>query len=732
MEQPLQKLEGVVEHLIYENRDTGYSVFEVRSGDSYVVVTGTVGEVCIGQTVEAYGRMEVHPSHGEQFRAQTCNIALPTQQEGVLAYLSSGALPYVGPATAKKMVALFGDQTLEVIAQQPQLLTQIKGITDQKALAISAEFRRMFGVQEVVAWLGRYQIPPARAVEVFRHYGPHTLQMLMDNPYLLCGEPLNLKFSLADQIAAEQKMDPDDSLRVTAGALYALRYNANQGHTCIPRQRLVESTASFIRLEPERVDRQVEAMLDTQELCRKEFEGTEYLFLPDLLRAEEDIAAILAQRSQYPALPGRGLEGKIRILEQTQGLRYAPLQKEAILKAMENRVFVLTGGPGTGKTTVLNAVLALCQEQGEQVALCAPTGRAAKRLSEITSCKATTIHRLLEVDYTSGSVRFIHNSQNLLKQGVVILDEMSMVDVKLFQSLLLALRPSCRVIMVGDAQQLPSVGPGNVLGEIIQSGVVPVVRLTEIFRQAQESLIVRNARRISQGEMITPGEKTDDFFLMERTGLPCAETVCQLVCQRLPAAYGYDPVQDIQVLTPTKTGYSGTVELNRELQKRLNPPMPGKPEIQWGDRVFRLGDKVMQVRNNYDLLYEREDGEPGAGVFNGDIGIVVAVDPVDQTLQVKMDDRLVAYSKDVLGDLETAYAITIHKSQGNEFPAVVLAVSDPPRKLCYRNLIYTGVTRARKLCVVVGSKRVVEQMIQNTRQAKRYSCLARLLQEALK
>lgn len=731
MEQPLQKLEGVVEHLIYENRDTGYSVFEVRSGDSYIVVTGTVGEICIGQTVEAYGRMEVHPSHGEQFKAQTCNIALPTQQEGVLAYLSSGALPYVGPATAKKLVALFGDETLEVIAQQPQLLTQIKGITDQKAMAISAEFRRMFGVQEVVAWLGRYQIPPARAVEVFRHYGPHTLQMLMDNPYLLCGEPLNLKFSLADQIAAEQKMDPDDSLRVTAGALYALRYNANQGHTCIPRQRLVESTASFIRLEPEQVDRQVEAMLETQELCRREFEGTEYLFLPDLLRAEEDIAAILAQRSQYPALPVRGLEGKIRILEQTQGLRYAPLQKEAILKAMENRVFVLTGGPGTGKTTVLNAVLALCQEQGEQVALCAPTGRAAKRLSEITSCKATTIHRLLEVDYTSGTVRFIHNSQNLLKQGVVILDEMSMVDVKLFQSLLLALRPSCRIIMVGDAQQLPSVGPGNVLGEIIQSGAVPVVRLTEIFRQARESLIVRNAQRISQGEMIAPGEKTDDFFLMERTGLPCAETVCQLVCQRLPAAYGYDPIQDIQVLTPTKTGYSGTVELNRELQKRLNPPRAGKPEIQWGDRVFRLGDKVMQVRNNYDLLYEREDGEPGAGVFNGDIGIIVAVDPVDQTLQVKMDDRLVAYSKDVLGDLETAYAITIHKSQGNEFPAVVLAASDPPRKLCYRNLLYTGVTRARKLCVVVGSRRVLEQMIQNTRQAKRYSCLARLLKEEL-
>lgn len=731
MPAPLQKLEGVVEHLIYENRETGYSVFEVRSGDSYVVVAGTVGEVCIGQKVEAYGQMEVHPNHGEQFKAQSCNVMLPEQKEGILAYLSSGALPYVGPATAKKLVSLFGDETLEVIAQEPMKLTQIKGITEQKAQAISNEFRRMFGVQEVVAWLGRYQIPPVKAVEVFRYYGPHTLQMLTDNPYLLCGEPLNLKFSVVDIIAAEQKIQPEDTLRVTAGALYALRYNANQGHTCVPRQRLVESTASFIRLEPEQVDRSVEAMLETQELSRKEFDGTEYLFLPDLLRAEEDIASILAQRSQYPPLPSRGIENKIRILEQTQNLKYAPLQKEAIIKAMENRVFVLTGGPGTGKTTVLNGVLALCQEQGEQVALCAPTGRAAKRLSEITECKATTIHRLLEVDYSSGVVRFIHNSQNLLKQSVVILDEMSMVDVKLFQALLLALRPSCRVIMVGDSEQLPSVGPGNLLGEIIQSGVVPVVRLTEIFRQAEKSLIVRNARRISQGEMIAAGDKSDDFFLMERTGISCAETICQLVCQRLPAAYGYDPVQDIQVLTPTKTGWGGTIELNKELQRLLNPPDRNKPEIQWGDRFFRLGDKVMQVRNNYDLIYEREDGEPGAGVFNGDIGIIVRVDPQEQTLLVKMDDRLVAYGKDVLGDLEMAYAITVHKSQGNEFPAVVLAAGDPPRKLCYRNLLYTGVTRARKLCVVVGSKRVVEQMIQNTRQAKRYSCLSRLLREEL-
>ena len=463
----------------------------------------------------------------------------------------------------------------------------------------------------------------------------------------------------------------------------------------------------------------------------KLFDGTPYIYLPDLLEAEEDIAARLAMLTKRGKNTAHGLDKNIQILELTQGFAYAPLQKEAIRKAMTENCLVLTGGPGTGKTTTVNAILQLLEDQAERVALCAPTGRAAKRLSELTGRKASTIHRLLEVDYTGGVVSFIHNDKNLLKCDVVILDEMSMVDVKLFQALIAALRYSCRIIMVGDADQLPSVGPGNILGEIIRSGLVPTVCLNEIFRQAKRSLIVENAHHIISGEPLQKGGKTDDFFFLESDGDAAQRLVCDLVTTRLPRSYGFDPIRDIQVLCPTKLGPTGTQALNVELQNLLNPEQTGKPQLQSAARVFRVGDKVMQVRNNYEIIWNRIGGEQGVGAYNGDIGIVESINTRDRSMVVRMDDKRLVYPAENLNELEIAYAITVHKSQGSEFPAVILPVAQVPPRLCYRNLFYTGVTRARKLCIVAGRRDVVNRMMGNIRQNLRYSGLAYLLQAEL-
>lgn len=733
-ETELLKLEGTVTHCIYENAETGYAVFEVDAGGTDVVVAGNVGSVDNGMTVTVYGRMTNHPSYGQQFKAESCESSLPKDTASLLSYLSSGVLPFIGPATAKKIVAKFGDDTLTVIAETPQMLCELKGINPEKAAAISNEFRRMYGVREVIAWFARYGLTPQNAVTAYRAFGPHTVEALTQNPYLLCGEPLQLKFSQVDGIANALQFDAGDRLRVGAGLLYALRHNANNGHTCLPRAKLLDSTARFLRVEPSAIEVALDELISLEELRSRDFDGVEYVYLPDLLSAEEDIAARLGELSTFPTEPPKTLDSDIRALEIVQGFEYAALQREAIRLALSSRVMVLTGGPGTGKTTTVNAILALYEGMYDRVALCAPTGRAAKRLSELTSHNASTIHRLLEVDYTSGAVRFIHNEKNLLKYDVIILDEMSMVDVKLFQALLAATRYHCRIIMVGDADQLPSVGPGNILGEILQAGALPTVRLTEIFRQAQKSLIVQNAHRIVAGQMPQKGGRDDDFFMIESVGLACQKLVCDLVSTRLPKTYDLDPVRDIQVLCPTKVGATGSVELNRRLQEILNPPQPGKPQLggERDSKILRCGDKVMQIKNDYDITYERNGAEAGVGAYNGDLGIITAIDTDNRCVTVQMDDRKYTYSAEQLNELEPAYAVTVHKSQGSEFPAVVMPVGDVPARLCYRNLLYTGVTRARRLCVLAGTARTEQAMVQNVRQNMRYSCLRFMLLDATK
>ena len=731
MEQELEQIEGTVEDIIYENPDNGYVVFEVSGGGVITVVCGIVGELHAGVSVVCRGKYENHATYGRQFHAQECETDMPKDLEAVYAFLASKSLPYIGAKTAEKILNKFGAQSLEIIANDPAQLTAIPGISADKADRIQQEFKRMFGMRELIAYLSQFEISPRRAMEVFRAFGPGAMQAISNNPYLLCGEPLQLDFRHADSIAQYYHMEGDCVQRLEAALLRTLRHNANNGHTCLPRNQLIDTASNFIHQPPEKLGEALNRCLEEEELGAKVFDGTQYIYLPDLLSAEQDIAhrlAILTRRGKQTA---RNLDQNIQILELTQGFAYAPLQREAIRKAMTENCLVLTGGPGTGKTTTVNAILQLLEQQAERVALCAPTGRAAKRLSELTGRKASTIHRLLEVDYTGGVVSFVHNDKNLLKCDVVILDEMSMVDVRLFQALVTALRYSCRIIMVGDADQLPSVGPGNILGEVIRSGLVPTVCLNEIFRQAKRSLIVENAHHIISNEPLQKGGRADDFFFLEADGDAAQQLVCDLVTTRLPRSYGFDPIRDIQVLCPTKLGPTGTQALNAALQNLLNPPRKGKPQLQSASRVFRVGDKVMQVRNNYEILWQRIGGEQGVGAYNGDIGIVESINPRDRSMVVRMDDRRMLYPAENLNELEIAYAITVHKSQGSEFPAVILPVAQVPPRLCYRNLFYTGVTRARKLCVVAGRRDVVNRMMSNIRQNLRYSGLCALLKEEL-
>ncbi|MEG0803893.1 MAG: AAA family ATPase, partial [Pygmaiobacter sp.] len=644
-------------------------------------------------------------------------------------YLASGPLPGIGPVTARRIVEQFGEDALLIIENNPSELARVKGMTMTKAIAASNEFRRVFGVREAIASLAKLGIGAATAISLYRALGPSMLELIHENPYLLCASPAWLPFRTVDTIAAELNFEKECQSRVKAGVSYVLRHNTGNGHCCLPTKKLLATVAKFIDVEQITIEEAIDIAVSEGDLVAFETGGVEYLYLPEYFRGEMLISGHLKTLLHLPLQKMSNPDKAIALLELTQGLRYAPLQRKAIETALTSNCMVLTGGPGTGKTTTIKAIIALFEQQADRVALAAPTGRAAKRMGELCGKEAKTIHRLLEVDYGSGeTIRFIHNEHNPLKCDVVIIDEMSMVDLPLFESLLRALRPQCKIILVGDSDQLPSVGAGNVLRDIIDSAVIPVVCLRDIFRQAAESRIVRMAHGIVEGVLPDANEKNGDFFFIEAGALASSQLVCELVSARLPAAYGFDAVRDIQVLCPSKLGSCGTIALNAKLQELLNPPQPGKGQLVYMGTVYRVGDKVMQVRNNYDIVYSREGGEAGTGAFNGDMGIILKADARAQTLVVGIDDKTYVYQGEHLREIEIAYAVTIHKSQGSEFSAVVLPVaSDTPARLCYRNLIYTGVTRAKQLLVLCGSKTTFASMVENDRRMLRYSCLANLL-----
>ena len=728
-EDQLLEMTGSVEDIVFRNEKNGYTILELNNGQELVTVVGSLPWVSVGEVLHVMGKWTKHPTFGMQFKAEGFERFKPETTDALLKYLSSGAVKGIGPAMAAKIVAAFGENTLKVLEQEPERLTVIKGITKAKALKLSEEFRQSHGVRDAMEVLCGYGLTPEEALRVWRVIGPSCVELIRENPYSICEEEAGVPFEKADAIAAALERPQDDAWRVRAGVEYVLRHNLNNGHTCIPADKLAAAAARMLGVPLELAQEAVEELAGDGTLVRRQLGGRDFLFLPRLFQAEVYTASRILTMLRFPARPIPGAAGLIEAVERQTGMQYAQLQKDASREALESGLLILTGGPGTGKTTTLKAIIRILKEKGEKVLLAAPTGRAAKRMSDLTGQEAKTIHRLLQVEWDENDHQsFARNEKNLLDCDALILDELSMVDILLFEAVLRALPLGCRLIMVGDCDQLPSVGPGNVLGDLIASGKVPVVQLTEIFRQSMESLIVTSAHRIVAGQMPELANHSSDFFF-----LPCpdpddlANLIVDLCRRRLPASYGYSPMTDIQVLAPGRKGELGTIELNRRLQAALNPPEKGKKEITIHGVLFREGDKVMQVKNDYHLGWTKLDGTTGEGVYNGDLGVLCEIDRKASTVTVQLEDRFVLYELEAASELELAYAMTVHKSQGSEFAAVVMPMYPGPSQLSYRNLLYTAVTRARSLLVLAGTRQALAAMVENDRKTRRYSGLCRFL-----
>lgn len=727
------RISGVVSHVTFTNKENGFTVLELESGDELVTAVGVMPELNAGELLELSGYWDFHASFGRQFKVEMCERRMPASAGDILRYLSSGGVKGIGPKTAVKVVERFGEETFEVLENEPERLAQIKGISLEKAKEISADFKKQFAVREIMIALERYGMTTAECVAAFRVFGARASDIITRNPYALCSEGVGFSFSRAETIAQALPSPPDKGYRLQAGVLHVMSHNLSNGHTCIPRDKLFAPCAELLSTNDDTVDITIDELVGSGRLVSRDINGREFLFLPYIYKAEKNAAEHIKQLLKFPPAGRPAPEKEVDRLEKQTGIKYGKRQREAIITAVEKGMLILTGGPGTGKTTTLNGILRFFEEDGLKVALAAPTGRAAKRMSEVTGRNAKTIHRLLEVEWDKNDrPQFSRNARNPLEANAVILDELSMVDITLFSSFLEALPIGCRLIMVGDSDQLPPVGAGNVLHDLISSGEIPVVELKEVFRQAMESLIVENAHRIVKGDapILNVSDK-DFFFIQNESPFLAAKTVTDLCTARLPKAYGYSPLDNIQVICPSRMGDSGTYNLNRMLQSALNPQDAAKAEITVAGTVFREGDKVMQTRNNYNIEWTSSDSE-GTGIFNGDIGMLRKIDMRTRTVDIMFDDRKAVFPFESLQELELAYAVTVHKSQGNEFDVVVMPVAGVPPRLAYRNLLYTGVTRAKKMLVLVGSKRQVCAMAANDKKARRYSALEHFLKETEK
>lgn len=726
------ELSGSVEDVIYKNADNGYTVINLGCDEGLIAVVGNLGDVNEGERLSLRGGWITSPKYGRQFKAAMCERSMPETESEISAYLGSGVIKGLGPAIAKKIVKQFGTEALDIIDNDCMQLTVIKSITSDKALYISNEYHKITGVNEVIKFLGEYNFGPAHAISVWSAFEHDSIKQIKTNPYILCTSGIDIDFRSVDRMAADLGFDAENSDRVRAGIVYVLHENANAGHTCLPTEKLRESVCDNLGIER----RQFESCLDDCEekdwVVRITLGKREFVYLPEYYLAETYIAKKLAFMLRTSAQYEKDYSDEIRGVEFSENIQYEDLQRAAISACLTGSVFILTGGPGTGKTTTLNGVIKILKAQKKRILLCAPTGRAAKRMSDLTGEPARTIHRLLEVDFTAkGELKFKRNETNPLPADVVIADEMSMVDALLMCSLVRAIKPTSKFIMVGDSNQLPSVGAGNVLKDLIASHYIPSVELKEIFRQAAQSLIVTNAHRIVNGEFPVLDDRQNDFFFMNKSlESDIAELVIQLAKQRLPDTYGFSPIDDIQVLCPTKMGMAGTKELNKQLQSALNPPSQNKAELKFFDVIFRTGDKVMQTKNDYDVLWTKNN-EKGSGIFNGDIGIIRSVDRFSQNVTIDFEGRVAIYTSEMLRRLEHAYAITIHKSQGSEYDAVIIPITAFTHNLLYRNLLYTGVTRAKKMIIVIGTKELVKTMVDNNRKMLRYSLLRPLLEKEM-
>lgn len=726
-------VEGIVENLIFQNEENGYTVLcLVTDQGEAVTVVGCIPCVGPGEGMTVTGVWVNHPTYGAQLTAEIVERRMPEGEDEIVSYLASGIIKGVGPATAARLVERFGEDTLAVIEEEPERMSVIKGITAKKAMEISAAFRELTGLRRVMEFMARYDLPTTLAMQLYRIYGGEALPRLKENPYLLSGERYGMDFSTMDEIALSMDFGADDPCRVEAAIEYELTYNLNNGHVFLPRQKLVAATAQLIDLPADAVEMALDRLIQRSVVVQQPIANVEGCYLRSYYEAEVYVADKLLALRYVEQPPLRSsVETTLADMERRQGIAYAAAQREAVLTAAEEGVLLLTGGPGTGKTTTVRAIVTLFRKMGLDVLLLAPTGRAAQRLGEVCGMEAQTVHRCLGMNYNelTGEVTFRKNVTDPLEADAVIVDEMSMVDLQLMRALLAALRPGCRLVMVGDPDQLPSVGAGNVLGDMLRSGAIPTVVLREIFRQAEQSAIIRNAHAVNLGmEPSLESNQGDFFFLCRRTPDRLVQTVVELCRTRLPENMGM-PVKEIQVLTPTRKGEMGTVNLNRALQSALNPPAAGKRQKVWGDIVFRTGDRVMQTKNNYDVVWEKDDGTIGTGIFNGDVGIIEDIDPSGELITIRFDERTAVYTADLLSQLDMAYAITVHKAQGSEYKAVVLVSAPAAPSLMVRGVLYTAITRAREMLVLVGDDVVPGRMAANDKQQRRYSGLRRRLKE---
>ena len=718
--------------MVYQNYENGYAVLRLNAGGGQTVtVVGTIPLPAVGERLMVTGKWSNHASYGRQFEAEFLERLMPQSAMEILNYLSSRVIKGIGPRMAARIVERFGTETLAVMEREPERLAEVTGISQEKARAIGEEFRLQVGMRQIMEFFALHHLPAELAVRTYKRYGDSTMELLYDDPYLLMDEELEASFGAVDQFAIALGVAGDDPRRVEAGVQFELTYNLTGGHSFLPEDKLIAATARLLTVEEDTVKQAVERLLEVDRLNREKLAGITVIYLPQLYEAETESTRRLLEFAGNTFPEPKNLDKLIRSVAKDSGIDYSSQQLEAIREAATSGLLLITGGPGTGKTTILNGILELLGRMQLRCLLAAPTGRAAKRLSEVTGEDASTIHRLLEagIDPATGRMFFCRDEENPLKCDAVIVDEMSMVDVQLLHSLLRAIPQGKRLILVGDPDQLPPVGPGFPFGDMLRSGMLPSVRLTEIFRQAQQSLIVMNAHRVNQGEMPDLKCVTSDFFFMRRNS---EDAVCSLIrdlcATRLPQNMGI-PSDQIQVLSPTRKGAVGTVNLNRLLQAALNPPSPDKKERAFGDYLFREGDRVMQIRNNYDILWKKTDASMvGAGIFNGDVGIIQSIDTGAETLSVLFDDKVAEYDFTQLNELEPAYAMTVHKSQGSEYRAVVLTAWNGSPYLLSRSILYTAITRARELLVIVGKEETVGVMVENAKKNRRYSGLKLRLQ----
>lgn len=726
-ERDAEEVCGTVERIIYQNEENGYTICLLGTSDGdEVTVVGTLPFISEGDSLSVCGRWVHNPKYGRQFRADSFERKLPADEESILRYLASGAIKGIGAKTAMKIVEEFGEDAFDVIENHPDWLARLPGISKKKAFEMSESFKAEAGMRSAMMFFRQF-FGPVTSMKIYKKWGSDAVALTKQNPYILCDCIDGISFEKADAVASSLSFDLSSDRRIMSGMIYLLSHNAVQnGHVCLPKEKLIDGTAKMLSVTFESAERALRLLLSEGRVKYTVFGGTSFFYEAEAYRAECYIASkLVALDTLCPKVDTEDIERFIMREEAAAGIKYAPGQREAIRSALENGVMILTGGPGTGKTTVIRALLGIFESMGMKVALAAPTGRAAKRMSEATLCEAKTIHRLLEMEYSEGEhAVFLRDEHNFIDENVIIIDEASMIDNALAYALLKAVKPGAKVILIGDADQLPSVGAGNVLRDIISSGRFATICLDTIFRQAEKSLIVTSSHAINEGKCPRLDVKDNDFFFLSReSDRDIALTVADLCKNRLPHTYGQDTVNKIQVISPSRRGEAGTDNLNVLLQSVLNPPSPEKAEHKHRERVFRVGDRVMQIKNNYDLTWESAGGD-GVGVFNGDIGTVREINRAEQYMRITFDERTVTCDFTMLDDLEHAYAITVHKSQGSEYPIVIIPMYSCPPMLMTRNLLYTAVTRAEKMVILVGREEYVRRMVENNRQSMRYTGLA--------